>query len=408
MPATPNIRTLLLIILAAAVLSGQIPRSQKLSGEDAKGFTAEINRLKLVLSAANDKPWVQFEIARTYAAGGQYQEAIDWLRKVVAGNFGFDPSRDRLFAKLRGTTEFQELLNQIRANTPFVSHSRPFAAIPEANLFPENFAFDAPTRIFYLGSTFKDEIVRCEWKGICQPFVAPHQDGLGLVLGLKIHSPTKTLWTTSNTAERASLRHYSLASGKLIRSFALSGAHLFNDLAVSANGDVFVTDTKEGAVYKLSPENTEFQRLVPTHVFTGVNGIALSPDEKTLFVASFPDGISAINLTSESITPMAHPADVCLAYVDGLYASKDHLIAIQNGPMLPRIVRFDLNDKGTEIVAMKILERRNPLFDGITTGVLTNRTFYYIANTQLDKLEGGKIRSGERLDSIRILAIDID
>ena len=227
------------------------------------------------------------------------------------------------------------------------------------------------------------------------------------MLGLKIHQPSRTLWTTSNTENGASLRRYSLASGKLIRSYPLLGRHLFNDLVVSSNGEVYVTDTREGSVYKLAGESSGLARLAPGHVFTSANGIALSPDETTLFVASFGDGVAVVDLASQSARPLPPPADVCLGYIDGLYAIKGSLIAIQNGPVIPRIVRFALTSDSRKIAGMKVLERRNPLFDGLTTGALIGDQFYYVANSQLDKVANGKIKAGVALDPLRILAIDL-
>ncbi|HWF46377.1 MAG TPA: hypothetical protein VG168_05185, partial [Bryobacteraceae bacterium] len=348
-----------------------------------------------------------FQVARTYAAGGQYREAMDWLKKVIDSNLGFDPSRDKLFANLRDVKEFRALVDEARAQTPRVSNSRLVHIVPETDLFPENLAYDPTTKDFFFGSTYKDEVVRCGQSGACEPLVAPHRDGLGYVLGLKIDPRSRTLWTTSNTENGASLRHYSLPSGQLIRSYPLLGAHLLNDLVVSSSGQVFVTDTKGGAVYKLSSENDGLQRLAPSHVFTAANGIALSPRETTLFVSSFGDGIDAIDLASQSVRALPHPADVCLGYIDGLYALDGSLIAIQNGPMVPRIVRFALSSGGSEILSMKVLERRNPLFDGITTGALVGDQLYYVANTQLDKVVDGKIKKSVKLDPLRILAISI-
>jgi hypothetical protein len=56
---------------------------------------------------------------------------------------------------------------------------------------------------------------------------------------------------------------------------------------------------------------------------------------------------------------------------------------------------------------MKVLERRNPLFDGITTGVLVGDQLYYVPNNQLDKVVGGKIAAGVTLDPLRILTMDV-
>jgi hypothetical protein len=75
--------------------------------------------------------------------------------------------------------------------------------------------------------------------------------------------------------------------------------------------------------------------------------------------------------------------------------------------MAPRIVRFSLSPDGSRIIAMKILEQRNPLFDGLTTGALVSDRLYYIANTQIDKVVNGKIKPHARLDPLKILLINI-
>jgi hypothetical protein len=75
--------------------------------------------------------------------------------------------------------------------------------------------------------------------------------------------------------------------------------------------------------------------------------------------------------------------------------------------MASRIVRFALTSDNRKIVGMKILERRNPLFDGLTTGTLIGDALYYVANSQLDKVANGKIKAGLTLDPLRILAIDL-
>lgn len=398
---------LFLAAVTAVAAFAQLPPSQKLSAEDARPMTQEIERLRRQLASANDKCSVEFQIARTYAAGHQYREAVDWLEKVVDSHFGFDPSRDVLFEKLRSTKEFQSLLHKMQTGTPRVSNSRSLAIIPETDLFPENFAYDPVSKTFFIGSTYQDEIVRCAQQLTCEPFVPPHQDGLGFVLGLKMDQRSKTLWTTSNTNGDASLRQYSLSSGKLVGTYPVSGTHLFNDVAIASNGDVFVTDTKAAAVYKYLRSRNALKQVAPQHSFIAANGIALSEDERTLFVSAFGDGIATVDLASESVRPLPHPPDVCLGYIDGLYFWKGSLIAIQNGPMLPRIVRFTLSHDASEIIAMDVLERRNPLFDGLTTGCLVGDQFYYIANSQIDRVAGGQIQQNARLVPLQVLTIDL-
>jgi hypothetical protein len=52
------------------------------------------------------------------------------------------------------------------------------------------------------------------------------------------------------------------------------------------------------------------------------------------------------------------------------------------------VARFTLSRDLHTIERFEILERRNPLFDGIRTGVIVGSEFYYMANVQDDKKSG--------------------
>jgi len=122
--------------------------------------------------------------------------------------------------------------------------------------------------------------------------------------------------------------------------------------------------------------------------FESANGIALSEDGGLLYVSTFPDGISVVDLKTRATTPIAHPDKLCLATIDGLYFHRGALLAIQNGFMTPRVVRLILTRDLRAIERFDVLERRNPLFEGVTTGVFTGRDFFYMANIQDDKKSG--------------------
>ena len=86
--------------------------------------------------------------------------------------------------------------------------------------------------------------------------------------------------------------------------------------------------------------------------------------------------------------PMVHPEELCLATIDGLYFHDGALSAIQNGFMAPRVVRLVLTHDLRAIDHFRVLERRNPVFEGITTGVVVRGEFFYMANIQDDKTTG--------------------
>jgi hypothetical protein len=253
-------------------------------------------------------------------------------------------------------------------------------------------ALDIKGNAFVLGNTVAFALFRCSFAGHCVPIVTARAGEKSYALGLKLNQVADELWATYNTEEGAGLRCYDLETGKLLRSASIIGKHVFNDLAISSTRSVYVTDTAEGSIYRLTSGTTALERVAPQHTFTAANGIAISEDDRRLFVSTWEDGIDVLDLPSGSIAPMLHPDDVCLAFIDGLYATHGSLVAIQNGPMLPRIAEFRMNANQTQIMAMRVLERRNPAFDGITTGVIVGSNLYYVANPQTAKRGGAELR----------------
>jgi sugar lactone lactonase YvrE len=278
----------------------------------------------------------------------------------------------------------------VRQATPPVSHSSPAFQVREGDLVPESMAYDPKGKQFYFGSMRKGKVVRCSGGGECAEFVS----GLGLVLGLKANGDG--LWVLSNSDGESALIRYELRSGREIGRFTVAGpGHSFNDLTIAAIGDIYLTDTAVGAVWRLAKGSPALARLPGR--FEAANGIALSSNGKLLYVSTFPDGILVMDLKTGTAVPLKRPGNVSLTFVDGLYCRGGALIAIQNGYMSPRVVRLKLAGDGRGVERLEILERRNPGFDGITTGVMADGEFFYMSNIQDEKKSG--------FEAIRILKL---
>ena len=371
---------LVLLSFVAGPATAQLPPSATLSDTDLRLLRAEIARVEALLTSAPDKDTVTYEMARTWAAAKQWPETIEWLHKVAERNSGLDPSRDAIFRELRGAREFAEIVEAVRRATPPVSHSSVAFKIAEADLVPESVAYDPASKSFYFGSMKKGKVVRCSSSGQCGEFAS----GLGTVLGLKVRRDG--LWLLNNSDRESALVHYSLASAAVIRKYAVGPGHNFNDLTFTPAGDVYLTDTRAGAVWFLASGADRLTEMPQRFDFA--NGITVSPDAGLLYVSTFPDGIKVMDLKTHETAAIARPANLCLAAIDGLYFHGGALIAIQNGFMSPRVVRFVLTKDFRAIERFEVLERRDPLFNGVTTGVIAGGNFLYMANIQDDKKTG--------------------
>lgn len=394
-----------------AVLAAQIPLSERLPAADVKPFHDELRRTQRLLATAGDPCTVQYALARTWAAGGQYASAMRALQKAVRLNVGLDPASDEIFSKLRNSREFQTLLSEVRAGTPPVSTSQTAFTVGEPDLFPEGIAYDPIRRRFLLGSTLKHKIIECTDAGACRDFVSPGVNGLSEVLGLKVDGRDGSVWAASNGESGSALFHYS-DGGRFIRQFAPPSdqhGHLLNDLVIDRDGDVYVTDSRAGTVYWLSHSSDRLEVLLPALRITAANGIAISgPDNPRLYVAGYPDGITLVDLASMSFHAIGHPRGTCLATIDGLSFYEGSLLAIQNGIMTHRVVRLRLTRDLTAIDKLDVLERRHPQFDGgPTTGAVADGQFVYMANPQLDNVAGGKVKAGASLNPITVLRMSL-
>jgi sugar lactone lactonase YvrE len=70
----------------------------------------------------------------------------------------------------------------------------------------------------------------------------------------------------------------------MIRKYELGPkpAHLLNDLALNAHGDVFVTDTVSGEIFTVSTDKDALEVFIPNGTFSAANGIAISDDGRKL------------------------------------------------------------------------------------------------------------------------------
>ncbi|MBM3793183.1 MAG: hypothetical protein FJW31_03755 [Acidobacteria bacterium] len=368
------------LLVAASTALAELPASLVLNGEGQRKFDADMAEIEKLRTNAADKPVMDFLMARNRAAWKQWPDIVKWLRRVADGAASFDPASDPLFKDIRETPEFQAIVRRMDASTPPVIRSKRAFDIAGGDLAPESLAEDRRNKLFYFGSLRKGTVVRCTAKGACTPFAS----GLDVVIGLKIQDGH--LWLLSNPGRRAALVRFDLATGKQTGRYEPEGEHLFNDLALTRAGDVYITDSRAGAVWHLAPGAAALTRL--PGLFRRCNGITISGDERLLCVAAFPDGISVMDPITHAASPLARPEALSLGGVDGLYFHRGNLISIQTGVMVPVVKRFCLSADGRRITRADVLERRHPLYDEVATGLIVGGNLCHMANIQENKTTG--------------------
>src|SRR5262245_51112401 len=353
----------------------------------AKEPNEEIRKLEAALRGAPDHGELLFRLARERARAGDDAGALRDLERAVATGLDFDIDAEGAFRPLARRPEFLALLDRALDQRLVVRRSREAFRVAEPDLVPEGIAHDPGSGDFFVGSLYKRKVVRVDASGRARDFRTSGQDGLWQVLGMKVDGKRR-LWVATAAGAEAGAQDgcsavlvYDLASGGLLRRYSLDNSeahHSLNDLALAADGRAFVTDSANGRVWRIDPDKDGFTAVVPPFAFDYPNGIALSADERRLYVADFARGISIVDPATGETRALPHPDNVSLHGIDGLYVHSSGLVGVQNGAGTERIVRYRLDESGTGVVSLDVLESRNPLFAVPTTGVVVGGDFYYI------------------------------
>ena len=349
---------------------------------------AEAGRRALAL--APDHPDLLVSVARASAALGQEQEALGLLRQAIRRGAGIDIPRVPELQKIAASPEFLALTEDARKNLAPVPRAQLFALIPDVTAQSEGVTYDPASHRVFVG-TNHGEILQADERGSITVFV-PRTSGMLEVLGLKVDADRQLLWAVNGAFPDllsrdppkpevgvAGVHAIRLADGTVAAKYWLDERpilHGFNDLALARNGDVYITDSAQGAVYRV--HGGKLTLFVREDGLTIANGIALAPDQRRLYVASV-EGISLVDTRTRKIKRLTVPEDASVNSIDGLAYDRGDLIGVQGSPYLARVVRIALTSDGTSVTRVSVINSRSPLEYNQTTAAVAGDQLYVVA-----------------------------
>jgi hypothetical protein len=402
---------------AAYAQDATAPQSQQ-KKEIPPATAHEISILEAFLANHPDDPAALFNLAIDNATIGENAKALSLLEKMSQAHSGLDPAGGaaRSFKDIAKDPRFVAIVEQVRKQNPPVVHTAVAYSLRERDLAPEGIAYDPVDKSFYVSSISKHKIVRIAPDGSATDFKSSGQDGLGATLGMKVDAKRRYLWVTSDSfagdpkGSRFALYQYDLRTGALrFKHAGANGAEGFlNDVALNSKGEAFTTNTSTGEVFRASPDRDGLELFLPRDSVGQANGIALSPDDKVLFVAGWI-GVARVDISTKQFKLLSKPLNISDAGLDGLYFYEGALIGIQNPDLHPsRVVRYVLNPQWGAITSAEVLETYSPLAELPTTGTIVGDSLYFMGNTQIDKMkEHDAMPPPSELSDIRILKLKL-
>ena len=370
---------------------------------DAREIRGQIVAVEKLQQTLPDRGAAFYFLATAREHLRETREALALLKKCLALQEGFDPSGEPAFLELKEMKEFTTLIESVHRDFPATMQAREAFRTTQKDLVPEGLAYDAQRNVFYLSSLNRRKIVEIGRDGNISDFVPEDRFGLLPVLGIRLGPNDNTVWAASFAdSGQTELLHFD-ATGKLLGRFKPDGAgkHGFNDLVIRKNGEVITTDSLAGAVFRFDPVAHRFKALSLHRPLFYPNGIALSADDRTLYVADIL-GVVNVDLANGQSKDVDPGPRSTLAGIDGLYWHNGSLIAVQSGIGSPRVAAFQLSRDGLRVTRTTVLENRSNFCILPTTGAIRESDFFFIANSQIDNLNNDKVMDVTRLEAVRV------
>lgn len=315
------------------------------------------------------------------------------------------------FNALHANRGFERFLQTMDANMRPSSHAERALVVADPGLLPEDIDYDAGSQRFFLTSVLEKKIVTVDPHGRVADF-APAPDSWPM-LGLKVDTKHGMVWATEVALEgfaavpkrdwgRSAVALYELKTGKLLKRIEGPRPSAFGDLTLSAKGDALVSDGEGGGVYTVA-RNARVLERVDDGQFISPQTPAYLPDGNHAFVPDYVRGIGVLDLATKSVRWIPMDDRFALEGIDGLYASGNNLIAVQNGTSPDRVMTFTLDANMDFAVTERSIESATPALDP-THGVIAGDSFYYIANSGWNQLaDDGTLKKGASLTPARIM-----
>jgi sugar lactone lactonase YvrE len=372
---------------------------------EARNFGAYLELMERAVALRPDFPRILVNTAAAQVANDRPEEAIATLERLAALGLNSPVEKSADFASLRGRAEFEKVVRKLTANLQPRGAGQIIFSLPEMTGLIEGIAWRAKTGAFFFGDVNGRAVWRWTAEGVLTRFTAPG-GALPGVFGLLVDEERQTLWAacsavpamrgfTPDQDGTAALAEIDLESGAvrqvvpLVRQPGDRDSHVLGDLTMSANGEIFLSDSGAPKIWRYVPGGPGLELFAESEELMSPQGIVALPDGEHLVVADHANGLLAVSLRTRRVSRLEAPAGTTLIGLDGLALSPNGtVLAIQNGLRPNRILRIAL-DGGVEAVAeVAVLESGHLTMAAPSLGCLgPGGDFYFVGNAGWTRFE---------------------
>ena len=358
-----------------------------------------------------------------YAQQNRLSHAFNIMLAMQQQGLAEDWDQFEELESLRAHRLYEHLSDLMRqAGQPFGRFEHK-VELPADLVMPEALALDASRQRLFVGSVRDGRILVRAQDGDWEVFAEPENtDGLMGVFDLAVDEERGHLWVaTANVtqfsghdpaAASTALIQLDLETAELLGRYVIPGArrsHVLGSLIVAGDGTVYTADTAAPLIFRLTPGAEQLELFFGSQNFSSLRGLALSGDDRLLYVADNEQGIFIIATgRSQQAWQLAVPPSLNVGGIDGLYWWDQHLIVIQNGVSPQRVMRLQLGADGLGVTAVAPVLAALEIFDTPTFGVMQDDRLHLFSGSHWPHVDQRGRPLGEELPTISILTTDVD
>ena len=356
-----------------------------------------------LLELVDGRPDIAYRLAKTEARLAHRDASLHSLETYARSGLDLgDPAQEPAFENLRDDPQFHRLVATYRAFLKPAGTHTVLATIPGRDLIAEDLALDPRDGSCYASSVRAGKVLRLEPGGHWSDFILPAELSAWGLYALAVDPLHDRMWVSSvagsaslpyrtadrgrsavlqiNLHNRAVERRYELADGK---------EHALGDMALGADGIVYVSDGLGGGIYRVGTDaNAQLAALVAPGLLRSPQTPVPLPDGARLLVPDYSRGIAIFDLKRpDAVAWLAHDPGLALYGIDGLYLRGHDLIAVQNGTVPERLLLLRLDPGFTRVTSWSVLLARAPGLGDPTHGLVAGKQFQFIANSGWDRVD---------------------
>ncbi|HVT47284.1 MAG TPA: hypothetical protein VHD57_05805 [Vicinamibacterales bacterium] len=238
----------------------------------------------------------------------------------------------------------------------------------------------------YFGSTAKGTIYRAA-PGAAQaePWIQASTAGLSNTLGVLADDKTNTLWVCQNNTGgrggapvvgQTALRSFDLRTGAAKGTYPFpSNGGVCNDMAIAADGTVYVTESFNNRVHRLRPGATALDVWATDPQLAGVDGVALLADGAVYVNTFFEGRLFRIPVNADGSAGALVPIETSMSLTrpDGLRTVGPHTLIQAEGQGRVAELTIDGNRANVRVLRDGLTGATAVTVNGDTAFVLVER-----------------------------------